>query len=120
MRSNNAGCFTAFVSSFSRIMLLMYWFARPVAMQATFGTFILPCLGFLILPFATMMYVLLWTPGGLQGLDWLWVILAAVMDIVSIGASGYSNRNRIPTGYPGSTQPPAAGPSDAGSGTTPN
>ena len=45
MRSNNSsGCLTAFVSSFSRIMLLMVWIARPALMNATFSTFILPCL----------------------------------------------------------------------------
>jgi hypothetical protein len=105
MRSNNSGCFTAFVSSFSRIMLLMYWFARPVMMNAAFSTFIIPCLGFLILPFTTLMYVLLIQGvGGIQGLDWLWLVLAAIMDIASIGAAGAANRNRIPAGYPGSYQ----------------
>ncbi len=106
MQSNNSGCLTAFVSGFSRIMLLMYWLARPVQMNAAFNTFILPCLGFLFLPFTTLMYVVLWSPGGLVGLDWLWIGLAVVLDIASIGAAGVSNRNRIPAGYPGSTQPP--------------
>jgi len=94
---------TAFVSSFSRIMLLMYWFARPVQMNAAFSTFILPCLGFLVLPFTTLMYVLLVQgPGRIQGLDWVWLALAVVLDIASIGAAGAANRNRIPSGYPGS------------------
>ena len=118
MRNNSSGsgCLTAFVSSFSRIMLLFAWIARPNLMDAAFGTVIIPCLGFLFLPFATLMYVLLWTPGvGLQGLDWLWVILAAVLDIASIGAAGATNRNYIPAGVPGSTQAPASGPSTTGS-----
>jgi hypothetical protein len=102
--NNNAGCLTAIVGSFSRIMLLFYWLARPAQVNAAFGTFIIPCLGFLFLPFATLMYVLLWTPGGLQGLDWLWVILAGILDIASIAGAGYTNRDRIPAGYPGSTQ----------------
>ena len=60
MRSNNnSGCLTAFVSSFSRIMLLMVWIARPAMMNATFSTFIIPCLGFMFLPFTTLMYVFL-------------------------------------------------------------
>lgn len=103
MRSNNSGCLTGIVAGFSRIMLLMAWIARPAMMNAAFSTFIIPCLGFLILPFTTLMYVLLWTPGvGIQGLDWLWLLLAAVMDLASIGAAGAANRNRIPPGYPGS------------------
>ena len=98
MRNNNSGCLTAFVSSFSRIMLLMVWIARPVMMNATFSTFILPCLGFLFLPFTTLMYVFLMQGvGQLQGLDWLWLFLAVLMDIASIGAAGVSQ----PQSHPG-------------------
>ena len=103
--SGNSGCLTAFVSSFSRIMLLCVWIARPAMMNATFSTFILPCLGFMVLPFTTLMYVFLMQGiGSLQGLDWLWLFLAAVLDIAGLGSAGYSNRNRIPAGYPGSSQ----------------
>jgi len=84
-------------------MLLMVWFARPVMMDAAFGSFILPCLGFLFLPFTTLMYVfLIQGVGSIQGLDWVWLFLAVILDLASIGAAGVSNRNRIPAGYPGS------------------
>ncbi len=103
--SNNSGCLTAMVSSFSRIVLLFAWFARPGLMNAAFGTFIVPCLGFLFLPFTTLMYVILIQgPGRSEGLDWLWLLLAAIMDLASIGAAGAANRNRIPAGYPGRYQ----------------
>ncbi len=102
MRSNNTGCLTAFVSSFSRIMLLMYWIARPVQMNAAFNTFIIPCLGFLFLPFTTLIYVwLVQGVGGIQGLDWLWLILAVLMDLATIGSAGYANRNYFPGSNPG-------------------
>ena len=107
MRSNNSsGCLTAFVSSFSRIMLLCVWLARPAMMNATFSTFIIPCLGFLILPFTTLMYVFLiqGVGGSIQGLDWLWLGLAVVLDVASIGSAGYSNRDRFPGGSSGSSQ----------------
>ena len=118
MRNNSSGsgCLTAFVSSFSRIMLLFAWIARPNLMDAAFGTVIIPCLGFLFLPFTTLMYVfLIQGVGSIQGLDWLWLFLAAVLDIASIGAAGASNRNYIPAGVPGSTQAPASGPSTTSS-----
>ena len=104
MRSNNnSGCLTAFVSSFSRIMLLMVWIARPAMMNATFSTFILPCLGFMVLPFTTLMYVFLKQGvGTIQGLDWLWLFLAVILDLASVAGAGAANRNRIPAGYPGS------------------
>ena len=113
MRSNNnSGCLTAFISSFSRIMLLMVWIARPAMMNATFSTFILPCLGFMFLPFTTLMYVFLMQGVGstIQGLDWLWLFLAVLLDVASIGAAGASNRNRIPAGYPGSYPPDPQAP----------
>jgi hypothetical protein len=106
MRStNNSGCLTAFVASFSRITLLFAWFARPWLMDAAFGTFIVPCLGFLFLPFTTLMYVILIQGvGTIQGLDWLWLGLAVLLDIASIAGAGAANRNRIPPGYPCSYQ----------------
>jgi hypothetical protein len=108
MRNNNnsAGCLTAFVSSFSRIMLLMYWFSRPAQMNATFSTVILPCFGFLVLPFTTLMYVwLYWSTSshGIQGFDWVWLALAVVLDLASIGGAGVANRHRIPSGSPDSS-----------------
>jgi hypothetical protein len=103
MRSSNSGCLTGIVAGFSRIALLMAWFARPAMMNAAFGSFIIPCLGFLFLPFTTLMYVILIQGvGKIQGLDWLWLVLAVIMDLASIGAAGAANRNRIPAGYPGS------------------
>ena len=104
MRSNNSsGCLTAVVSSFSRIMLLFAWIARPVLMDAAFGSFIIPCLGFLFLPFTTLMYVFLKQGvGTIQGLDWLWLFLAVILDLASVAGAGAANRNRIPAGYPGS------------------
>ena len=107
MRSNNTGCLSALLPAFSRIMLLMYWISRPVQMNLAFDTFILPCLGFLFLPFTTLMYVwLVQGVGGIQGIDWLWLILAVLLDFVSIGGAAAANRDRLPASVPGSTQTP--------------
>jgi len=107
MRSNNSGCLTGLVSGFSRIMLLMFWISRPVAWNAAFSTFIIPCFGFMFLPFTTMIYVwLLQGAGGIAGLDWLWLLLAVIVDLASIGAAGAANRDRLPAGVPGAMPPP--------------
>ena len=44
----------------------------------------------MFLPFTTLMYVFLVQGVGnsVQGLDWLWLFLAALLDIASIGAAG--------------------------------
>jgi putative copper export protein len=98
------------VAAFSRIFLIMIWIARPVYFNAAFSTIIIPCLGFLFLPFTTLMYLfLIQGAGGIQGLDWLWLLLAVVLDVASIGAAGAANRDRLPASVPGSTagqQPP--------------
>ncbi len=115
MQKNNSGCLTAAVTGFSRLFLLFAWIARPLAFDAAFGSWIWPCLGFLILPFTTLMYLILLTNGAtptITGIDWLWLILAVVVDLSSMAAAGAANRNKIPQGYPGSVppQPPASQP----------
>ena len=111
MKSNNSGCLAALLPAFSRIMLLMAWIARPVAMDAAFSTFILPCLGFMFLPFTTFMYVwLIQGVGGIQGIDWLWLILAVLLDFASTAGAAAANRDRIPANIPGSTQTPTSTP----------
>jgi len=109
---NSPGCLNAIVGGFSRIILLMFWISRPVQWTAAFGgSWLLPCLGFLFLPFTTLVYVWMQTPvpGPIQGLDWVWLILAVVIDVASVASAGYSNRDRIPAGYPGSMPPPTSG-----------
>ena len=65
--------------------------------EAVFGTFIWPLLGLIFLPFTTLMYTILWTPGvGVTGWDWLWIAFAFVLDLGHYGYSAYGNR-----GHPG-------------------
>jgi hypothetical protein len=112
MRNNNAGCLNVIVAGFSRIILLVFWISRPVQWNAVFGgSWLLPCLGFFFLPFTTLVYVWLQTssPGPLQGIDFLWLLLAVVVDVATIGSAGYSNRERIPAGMPGAQTPTSGG-----------
>jgi hypothetical protein len=91
------GClFALFAGIFPRLALLIVWVARPERVDAAFDTFLLPLLGIIFLPFATLIYVLLYTPGrGVTGGDWFWVALAALLDIGHWAASA-SQRNQIP------------------------
>ncbi|HMK09853.1 MAG TPA: hypothetical protein VK449_12560 [Anaerolineales bacterium] len=110
MRNSN-GCLTGLVAGGSRIFLLMVWFSRPVLWNSVFSSVIWPCLGFLFLPFTTLMYYVLASaqPGKpLAGIDWLWIILALIIDVFTIGAAGQTNRENLPASVPGSTAPPAA------------
>ena len=87
--------FLMFAGVFPRIGTLLIWLARPGYFTAAFGnTIIWPLLGIIFLPFTTLMYVILWGPtGNLTGWDWLWLILAVVIDVSHYGASAYSNES---------------------------
>ena len=83
---------------FPRLALFILWVARPTRIDAAIDTILLPLLGIIFLPFATLMYVLLYTPGrGRSGWDWFWVVIAALLDIGHWGA-GVTQRN--PRGRP--------------------
>jgi hypothetical protein len=93
------GCLlVVFAAFFPRIAVLFMWLARPVHFTNAFGEFFLwPLLGVIFLPFTTLMYVILWSPvTGLTGLDFLWLGLAFLLDITSVGGSGYAHRYQRP------------------------
>ena len=70
--------------------------SRKPDWELEFDTFLWPLLGIIFLPFATLMYVLLYTPGrGLIGWDWFWVGIAALLDI-GHWVAGASQRNQFP------------------------
>ena len=96
------GClFVMFAGLFPRIGVLLIWLARPTLFLAAFGgSWLWPLLGIFILPFTTLMYVLLWSPAGIGGWDWLWLALAVIIDVSAAGISGWANRDRVP-GYAG-------------------
>ncbi|MCO6451913.1 MAG: hypothetical protein J5I90_14115 [Caldilineales bacterium] len=91
-------CLFALMAGFvPRLADIILWIARPTMFTAPFGGgWFLPLLGIIFLPFTTLMYVLLWGPGGLTGWDWLWLILAVLLDLMHYSSTAYSNRNQIP------------------------
>jgi hypothetical protein len=87
--------FTTLVFLGPRAAILIWWLVNPVRWQATFSSFIWPLLGFLFVPWTTLMYVLV-APGGVVGFDWIWLGLAVLADIGMYAGGGYGNRDRIP------------------------
>ena len=82
------GClFALFAGLFPRLALLIVWVARTALVAAAFNTWLLPLLGIIFLPFATLMYVILYTPGrALTAWEWFWIILAGLFDIAHLAA----------------------------------
>ena len=101
--------FAMFAGFFPRLGTLFIWIARPVMFSNAFGgSWLWPILGIIFLPFTTLMYIILWSPGiGLTGWDWLWLVLAVVLDVTHWSQMVYNNRK----GVPGYTYPPASTPS---------
>jgi hypothetical protein len=89
--------FTTLVLFGPRLGILVWWLIQPVRWNAAFETFLWPFLGFLFLPWTTLMYVLVFT-GGVTGFDWIWLALGLLADISSYTGGAYGNRNQIP-GY---------------------
>jgi hypothetical protein len=62
----------------------------PAVVNAAFDFGDHPVAGIAFLPFTTLMYLILYTPGiGLTGWDWLWLGLAVVLDVGNLGKSSY-------------------------------
>ena len=93
------GClFAMFAGVFPRAADIILWIARPNMFLAPFdGNWFWPLLGIVFLPLPTLFYVVMWTPGvGLTGFDWFWLVLAVMLDISHMAASGYANKERVP------------------------
>jgi hypothetical protein len=94
-------CLFALVAGmFPRIGTVIFWLARPTMFSAAFnGSWLWPILGIIFLPFTTLMYVILWSPGvGLSGWDIVWIVMAVFLDITHASSTAYQHRNQIP-GY---------------------
>lgn len=76
-----------------RTVIALWWLLEPLRWDVTFASFWLPFLGFLLAPWTTLMYVLV-APGGVIGLDWLWLGLAIAADLLSYSSGGVYGRRR--------------------------
>lgn len=99
--------FVLLAGMFPRVADILLWIARPnFFLNAFGGSWIWPLLGIIFLPFTTLMYVLLWSPTGLVGWDWLWLGVAVLLDLMHYAHTVVNNRNAIP-GYGGTSSPTA-------------
>ena len=80
------GCclFASVLAGAPRLAFVLWWFFQPVRFSATFPNILWPILGVLILPWTTLMYVLVF-PGGINGFDWIWLALAFAIDMSTYG-----------------------------------
>ncbi|MGD8463804.1 MAG: hypothetical protein PVI09_08035 [Anaerolineae bacterium] len=88
--------FTSLLLFGPRLAILVWWLINPLRFANAFGSFIWPILGTIFLPWTTLMFLIVWSPvGGIYGLDWLWLGLGVLFDIMTYGGGGYGNRDRL-------------------------
>jgi hypothetical protein len=102
------GCLLAFgLAVAPRVFLVLAWIFSTRWQVVWQGQWFLPLLGIVFLPYTTVMYMLVWTPTGIAGWDWLWIALGVWLDITH-WAQTAANRKNVP-GYPkDATATPAA------------
>jgi hypothetical protein len=77
-----------------RLALLCIWLAT-LRVTMAFESFIWPLLGFILLPFTTLMYVLIWSPADGSFWAWLMVGLGLLFDGGVYLISIYGARGRL-------------------------
>ena len=93
------GCLLAMAIAFApRIVIILAWLFSD-RWDLVWDTWVWPLLGFIFLPYTTIMYVLVWNIAtGVSGWDWLWIGLGVLLDIMK-WAQIANNRRGVP-GYP--------------------
>jgi hypothetical protein len=79
------GCFVALLALFSpRLALFAIWLFSDMLSRA-FDSWLLPFLGFFLLPWTTLAYAVMWDVGtrGVNDFEWFIVILAFLFDLGS-------------------------------------
>ena len=95
-------CFLMVLAFFGpRLAILVMWLTAQgrILMNMAFqGGWLLPLLGFIFLPWTTLMYALVYGVNGIVGFDWVWLALAVFLDIATY--SGNAAKRRSVPGYP--------------------
>jgi hypothetical protein len=78
-----------------RFAFLVYWMLFSAKVNLALNGWLLPLLGLIFLPWTFLMYVIIWSPPGIAGWDWLWLGLALAADIATYTSGAYK-RKAIP------------------------
>ena len=79
-----------------RLAILVWYLFAPVYVNSAFDSFIWGFLGFLFLPWTTLMYIAIY-PGGIIGFDWILLGLGIFADMAHYFGI-YRNKESVPYG----------------------
>ena len=104
------GCLLAFAAaSVPRLVLILAWIFGDRWDSVWDGNWILPLLGIIALPYTTIMYLLVWSPTGISGFDWVWLGLGVMLDIMKWGQVARSRQEGLPGSQSTAVSPTASG-----------
>ena len=90
-------CFVTALMLFGpRLAILVWWIYTPVYITTLFQSWIWPLLGWVFLPWSTLMYMTV-AGGGIVGFDWIILGIGVFADIGTY-LGGYRERERAPYG----------------------
>jgi hypothetical protein len=92
------GCLFALLAGFApRIALVFIWIFTDLVDRAWSG-FLIPLLGLILFPYATLFYVLAYNPvTGVHGWGWAFVVVGFIFDLGHWVGGGASGRQRYAT-----------------------
>ena len=92
------GCLLALIAGFApRVALLLVWIFSSLVDRAFTG-FIIPLLGLIFFPYATLFYVLAYNPvTGVSGFGWAFVVLGFIFDLGHWAGGATTGRQRYAT-----------------------
>ncbi len=90
------GCFVLLLGSVApRLTLALMALFNDEITKAFDGSWVIPLIGWFLVPYTTLMYVLMsWWTNGVTGFDWVLVAFAFFIDIASY-TGGYARRSEI-------------------------
>jgi hypothetical protein len=92
------GCLFALIAACTpRIALGALWIFTNLVSRA-FSGFLVPLLGLIVLPYATLFYVLAWSPvNHVSGWGWFFVVMGALFDVAHWTGGTVTGRRRYAT-----------------------
>jgi hypothetical protein len=89
------GCLLALLAGFApRVALVLIWIFSDLVDRAFTG-FLIPLLGVILFPYATLFYVLAFSPvTGLSAWGWAFVVLGFIFDLGHWSSGGATGRQR--------------------------
>jgi hypothetical protein len=89
------GCFLALLALISARLALFFIAIFSDLLSNAFDSWVVPLLGFFLLPWTTLAYAVMWDSGHrVNGFEWFIVILAFIVDLGSYAGGDRVRRGR--------------------------